>query len=153
VGPIRVRGTLTSIRPATEEDADLLVAWHADPEVSRYWDGKTFARDAMLERLRRPDVEPFVIEDAGRPVGYLQACARATTAGSTCSLSPMHAGEVLGRTQPGPSLDICLKSATGAVSQSIPISGTTPQGARGAERASARSKNASRIPSTRRVGC
>jgi aminoglycoside 6'-N-acetyltransferase len=61
------------IREATEDDADLLVAWHADPEVARFWDDETFTRDAMLERLRCRDVEPFVVEADGQPVGYLQA--------------------------------------------------------------------------------
>jgi aminoglycoside 6'-N-acetyltransferase len=69
----RVRGMLTCVRPATAADADLLVGWHADPEVARYWDGETFSRAEMLERLARPLVEACVIEDrAGRPIGYLQ---------------------------------------------------------------------------------
>jgi aminoglycoside 6'-N-acetyltransferase len=54
-------------------DVDLLVGWHADPEVARYWDGKTFTREQMRERLARPDVEAFVVEADGEPVGYLQA--------------------------------------------------------------------------------
>jgi aminoglycoside 6'-N-acetyltransferase len=70
---LRVSGRLTVVRQATEADADLLVAWHADPEVARFWDGETFTRAEMLERLRRRDVEPFVIESNGEPVGYLQA--------------------------------------------------------------------------------
>ena len=70
---VRVRGRLTTVRPATEADADLLVSWHADPEVSRFWDDETFTREEMLERLRRADVDAFVVEEAGRPVGYLQA--------------------------------------------------------------------------------
>ena len=67
-----VRGRLTAIRPATAGDADLLVAWHADPEVARYWDDETFTRDEMLERLARPDVEAYVVEEDGLPIGYLQ---------------------------------------------------------------------------------
>ena len=31
-------GRLTELRRAEESDAELLAAWHADPEVSRYWD-------------------------------------------------------------------------------------------------------------------
>ena len=49
-----------------------LVAWHADPEVRRYWDDKTFTRAEMEERLARPHVEPWIVEEAGEPVGYLQ---------------------------------------------------------------------------------
>ena len=70
---LRLHGRLTEVRPASEDDADLLVAWHADPYVSRYWDDETFTRDELLERLRRPDVDAYVVEAAGEPVGYLQA--------------------------------------------------------------------------------
>ena len=52
-----VRGRLTTLRPAGPADVDRLVAWHADPEVSRYWDDETFTRDEMEERLARDDVE------------------------------------------------------------------------------------------------
>ena len=67
-----VRGSLTTLRPAIDADADLLVEWHADPDVSRYWDDRTFTREEMLERLSRSDVEAFVVEADDRPVGYLQ---------------------------------------------------------------------------------
>jgi len=68
-----VRGLLTRVRRATEDDADLLVAWHADPDVSRYWDDETFTREEILERLQRPDVDAYVVEAEGAPIGYLQA--------------------------------------------------------------------------------
>ena len=67
-----VRGRLTALRPAGAGDVDRLVAWHADPEVARYWDGETFTRDEMEERLARPDVEAWIVEERGEPVGYLQ---------------------------------------------------------------------------------
>jgi RimJ/RimL family protein N-acetyltransferase len=51
----------------------MLVAWHSDPEVSRYWDGETFTPDEMRDRLERQDVDAYVVEAAGEPVGYLQA--------------------------------------------------------------------------------
>ena len=60
------------LRPADAGDVDRLVAWHADPEVSRYWDGETFTRTEMAERLARRDVEAWIVEEAGEPVGYLQ---------------------------------------------------------------------------------
>ena len=69
---LRLHGRLTQVRPATEEDADLLAAWHSDPGVSRYWDGETFTRDELLARLRRPDVDAYIVEADGKPVGYLQ---------------------------------------------------------------------------------
>jgi len=69
----RLRGQLTVVRPASEDDADLLVAWHADPEVSRFWDDETFTREEMLERLRRERVDAFIVEASGEPIGYIQA--------------------------------------------------------------------------------
>ena len=68
-----LRGRLTVVRPATDDDADLLVAWHADPEVSRYWDDETFTRDEVLERLHREPVDAWIVEADGEPVGYLQS--------------------------------------------------------------------------------
>ena len=68
-----VRGDLTVVRPATEADADLLVAWHADPETSRYWDDETFTREEILERLEREPVDAWIVEVGGEPVGYLQS--------------------------------------------------------------------------------
>jgi aminoglycoside 6'-N-acetyltransferase len=70
---LQLHGQLTRVRPATPEDAELLVAWHADPEVARYWDGKTYTRAEILERLERGDVDAFVVEAGDEPVGYLQA--------------------------------------------------------------------------------
>lgn len=66
---------MTSLRPATEADVDVLVAWHADPEVARFWDGKTYTPEQMRARLARPYVEPFIVEADCEPVGYLQAWA------------------------------------------------------------------------------
>ena len=67
-----IRGELTELRAATEDDADLLVAWHEDEEVARYWDRKTFTRETMLARLARARVTPYIVEADGAPVGYLQ---------------------------------------------------------------------------------
>ena len=70
-GPLR--GTRTVVRPATLSDADMLVAWHADPDVASYWDGETFTRTEMIQRLQRPDVDPYIVEAEGVPIGYIQA--------------------------------------------------------------------------------
>jgi len=69
---VAVAGRLTRVRPVYAGDVDLLVGWHADEDVARYWDGKTFTRASMLERLARPKVTPYIVEDDGVPVGYLQ---------------------------------------------------------------------------------
>src|SRR5689334_22726443 len=69
---VRVHGQLTSLRPAGAGDVDRLVAWHADPEVSRYWDDETFTRAEMEERLARPGVDAWIVEENADPVGYMQ---------------------------------------------------------------------------------
>jgi aminoglycoside 6'-N-acetyltransferase len=51
----------------------MLVGWHADPDVAKFWDDETFTREQMLERLGRTDVDPYIVEAGGRPIGYLQA--------------------------------------------------------------------------------
>jgi aminoglycoside 6'-N-acetyltransferase len=64
---------LLSYRAATPDDVPLLVAWHADPEVSRYWDGETFTEDELRGRLEREAVDAWIVEEDGEPVGYLQS--------------------------------------------------------------------------------
>jgi aminoglycoside 6'-N-acetyltransferase len=69
---VQVLGQLTTLRPAGTGDVDRLVAWHADPDVARYWDDETFTRAEMEDRLARADVEAWIVEEASEPVGYLQ---------------------------------------------------------------------------------
>jgi aminoglycoside 6'-N-acetyltransferase len=64
---------LLSFRAAVDADVPLLVAWHADPEVSRYWDDETFTEDELRGRLARPNVDTWIVEDDGEPVGLLQS--------------------------------------------------------------------------------
>lgn len=66
-------GLLTTVRPATDDDVELLVAWHADPEVSRYWDDETFTAGEVRDRLARERVDGWIVEADGAPVGYLQS--------------------------------------------------------------------------------
>jgi len=69
---MRVHGTQTSLRRATDDDVARLVAWHDDPEVARFWDDERFTEAEMRERLARPDVEAWIVEAEEGPVGYLQ---------------------------------------------------------------------------------
>jgi aminoglycoside 6'-N-acetyltransferase len=73
---VLVHGRLTTLRSAEAGDVDRLVVGHADPDVARYWDDETFTRKEMEERLARPDVEAWIVEEAGQPVGYLQVHAK-----------------------------------------------------------------------------
>jgi RimJ/RimL family protein N-acetyltransferase len=51
----------------------MLAGWYADPEVSKYWDGRTYDADELVERLHREDVDAWIVEEDGQPVGYLQS--------------------------------------------------------------------------------
>lgn len=89
-------GERTLLRPATDADTELLVAWHDDPEVARYWDDERFTRDEMLARLRRAEVEAFVIEADDEPVGYLQVWEEQEAGGIDMFLIPAARGRGLG---------------------------------------------------------
>jgi aminoglycoside 6'-N-acetyltransferase len=95
---VTVRGAQVTLRPVGDGDVDLLVAWHAHPEVRRFWDDKTYTPETMRERLARPQVAPFIVEENGRPVGYIQAWWEAGTeeAGVDLFLAPDARGRGLG---------------------------------------------------------
>ena len=93
---LSIRGEATVIRPAEVRDVDLLVAWHGDPEVARYWDHERFTRQEMLARLRRAEVDAFVVEADGEPVGYLQAWWEGDAGGIDMFLVPAARGRGLG---------------------------------------------------------
>ena len=84
------------LRPADDADADLLVAWHDDPEVSRYWDEERFTRDEMVARLHREDVEGYIVEESDEPVGYLQIWQQGDEGGIDMFLVPGARGRGLG---------------------------------------------------------
>lgn len=62
----------TTLRRATDGDIDLLVAWHADPEVSKYWDDHVYTPELVREKLARDRVGMWIVEENGVPVGMLQ---------------------------------------------------------------------------------
>ena len=51
----------------------MLARWYADPETSRFWDGRTYDEAEMVDRLHRDDVDAWIVEENGEPVGYLQS--------------------------------------------------------------------------------
>lgn len=93
---IPVRGEQTTLRLVEEADVRLLLAWHSDPEVLRFWDGETFTREAMLARLARPDVTPYLVVAAGVAVGYLEVWGDGSRGGLDMFLEPSARGRGLG---------------------------------------------------------
>ena len=96
VPPEPLTGARSTVRPATDDDVDLLVAWRADPEVSRYWDDEVPTREEVVEDLARPDVDPYIVEADGEPVGYLQAWFAPEEAGLDLFLIPSARGRGIG---------------------------------------------------------
>ena len=86
------------LRRATVEDVDLLVSWHADPEIARYWDDKVYSRDQIVARLERPHVDAYIVEEGGEPIGYMQAWFGETpdVGGLDMFLTPSARGRGLG---------------------------------------------------------
>jgi aminoglycoside 6'-N-acetyltransferase len=79
-----IRGERTSLRPTSDDDLELLVGWLADPEVYRWWEGRPLSQDEVADLYtgrRRPEVDPFIIEAEGGPVGYLQVWRGTETSG------------------------------------------------------------------------
>lgn len=93
-----LHGDNVVVRPATLDDAPMLVQWHLDPDVMRFWDGHTFTDDEMAARLTRPDVDAYIVEANGEAVGYLQAWfgERADVGGLDMFLIPTARGRSLG---------------------------------------------------------
>lgn len=67
-----LRGRRVTLRAPTHDDADTLARILSEPEVAHWWPG--FDRARVLDELiaERAAEEPFVIEEDGRVVGYLQ---------------------------------------------------------------------------------
>jgi aminoglycoside 6'-N-acetyltransferase len=152
---ISCRGRLTQVRPATDDDADLLVAWHADPDVSRYWDGETFTRDELLERLHRADVGSYIVEADGRPVGFMQAWREndePLRGGIDMFVVPEARGRGIGPDAAHTLTEALLASGWTRVT-SIRTRGTSRRSAPGVAPASSASRPARRTPNTRRPSC
>ena len=91
-----LHGRLTTVRPVDDADVDLLLAWHADPGVSRYWDDEVPSREELLADLARPEVDAYIVEAGGRPVGFLQAWFEGELSGLDMFLEPRARGRGLG---------------------------------------------------------
>jgi aminoglycoside 6'-N-acetyltransferase len=149
-------GALTTIRSATPGDVNLLVRWHSDPDVARYWDGKTFTREQMLIRLARPDVDPYVVLRDGEPVGYLQVRfddGPAGDGGVDMFLIPAARGRGLGPDAARTMADWLLETGVLRRLTVNLTSRTNEQSRRGRRRAFSQSRNMNPMKSTLFPGC
>jgi Acetyltransferase (GNAT) domain len=70
-----IRGEHTWLRHAVDSDLDLLTHWFADPDVYLWWGGEPIGRDRVSADYtghRSPEVESFIVEAEGSPIGFLQ---------------------------------------------------------------------------------
>ncbi len=69
-GDVVVRGDLVVLRPATVDDATVILDVLGQPEVARWWPNETLAR--VTETIETGDEHSFVVELDGRAVGVIQ---------------------------------------------------------------------------------
>lgn len=63
------------LRSVKQSDFDVLSRWLNDPEVYRWWGGMPIDSDVIRQKylgLRRSQVDGFIIEVTGVPIGYAQ---------------------------------------------------------------------------------
>jgi aminoglycoside 6'-N-acetyltransferase len=150
-----LRGALTVLRPATDEDAPMLVRWHADPEVSRYWDDEVYTLESLLEELHEDGVEPWIVEADGEPVGFIQSWIDETAApgsGLDLFLIPSARGRGLGP-DAARTLALHMLERGWPPCTSTRTSGTRRPSARGGAPASSRSRSASPTCGASTAGC
>lgn len=84
-GNARIFGDKVELRSVEQNDFELLFRWLNDPEVYRWWGGMPIDSDAVQQKylgLRRPQVEGYIIEVTGIPIGYAQRYQTGETDGS-----------------------------------------------------------------------
>jgi aminoglycoside 6'-N-acetyltransferase len=74
-GPTEVTvldGSIVHLRPATATDIPALVPIRLAPEVRRWWRGGEDMANEIAGDLEEPGATPYVVEVAGRVVGWIQ---------------------------------------------------------------------------------
>lgn len=74
-GDTNIFGDRVELRSVKQDDFELLFRWLNDPEVYRWWGGMPIDSDVVQQKylgLRRPQVDGYIIEVTGIPIGYAQ---------------------------------------------------------------------------------
>ena len=75
LGGTNIFGDKVELRSVKQNDFELLFRWLNDPEVYRWWGGMPIDSDVVQQKylgLRRPQVDGYIIEVTGIPIGYAQ---------------------------------------------------------------------------------
>lgn len=96
----RIKGDLVEIRLADSNDLELLCRWLNDPSVYLWWGGHPVSREEIQQKytgLRSPQVDSYIIEESGTPVGYIQSWQETeSSCGIDIFLDPTKQGRGLG---------------------------------------------------------
>jgi len=85
LGDSKIFGDKVELRTVQQNDFELLFRWLNDPEVYRWWGGLPIDSDVVKRKylgFRRPQVEGYIIEATGTPIGYAQRNQTCNAAGS-----------------------------------------------------------------------
>jgi RimJ/RimL family protein N-acetyltransferase len=73
---MELAGAQFTLRETSADDAELLLQWHVDPEVNRYWDRRPLTQKEVAAKYlgaRAPEVRCFIIQAEKRePIGFIQ---------------------------------------------------------------------------------
>ena len=96
----RIKGELVELRLTDSADLAHLVRWLNDPAIYRWWGGHPVRREEIQQKytgLRGPQVDSYIIEESGTPVGYIQSWQETeSSCGIDIFLEPTKQGRGLG---------------------------------------------------------
>ena len=75
LGETNIFGDRVELRPVSQSDFELLYLWLNNPEIYRWWGGVPIDSEVVQQKylgLRRPQIDGYVIEVTGVPIGYAQ---------------------------------------------------------------------------------
>lgn len=62
-----------AFRPVSERDLPMIKRWLHAEHVARWWPDASRQLAAIARHIDEPEVDPYVVDCDGRPIGYLQS--------------------------------------------------------------------------------